>query len=1033
MEDDGWQFAMNLVLEVESVSSHFVSCALLSGVDNTTTLRSQELPTASRTRSNTGGAASEFDFHESLLHMSAPRSSATVGARAYEVSLHQQAFEHAALEGLSRLAQWSVRFFEQTETVGVALCGRVVYVPKYVVSKSPVSIHLPLHRFVGKLLLTAAQGQADASDDPSSQRLSVRDCLQSMHRLLVAHRLAGSHGTSPQPYAYDSNSFHRTAADLDEACARLGDDDNVLLQLMEAPVMALVFAAQVRQGMWRRNGLATANLAFNYAVPVLCKYYREPDLALLQGAVLIGLLAEQRSGRLAHGLPTDRGFHALTSPTFQRFVTLLTHRFEIAGVVEAFRRSAALPADHPQHQELQNLLEAVYLLFAEYLRHLCQFFTHIPASFAKSPVALPPGADAWAALPDSQKLVLYARHHGLMAAVMREVVHEVLGGCASVSQLARIKGLLGTPQRTVSDRLLTEAVGLLCNINGDAGESAQSLSLKEAAYQFFDAEHPGLSTTQATAAFDRVKERLKQTKKLMNDADCPFFLPRRAPMNPYVPCVFPLALPDFDKSDADNVFVALRSQLASPFFGELLFHFANVALAAKGNKVTLLGRLVHLLTLQLHCRPGDDWLVNYDAVSVYHLPLLRLLVPLFTDKTQLAESEPFYHEGLGFVLYELAFHNDTVRAELERLGFLVDYFEHQRRQQQRAAGTGADADAAESKPKKKKAKPGAGDAKLSAQQKALDKMKSAAAVFASSAAKKKTGDVDDDGGGSAEVGAFDGIEDDSEDEKEETDPCILCKEKKEGAAKGFLCFVQGSAATKNFLLQDLARRQPDVRRRYRVVSLDGCEVYDDFRLFSDSVKDNRARCVGRLAPGDVVTAFADESQATEAHKGTFASSAIPPVITPTHRATLGDVGFSHALDDETARRGENWLLITAPVAGWVRLYVSVFSATPDRPGDFGKSALLCLLDALSSPTSLCTTVGRASQVEQSNDAPGASMLGVQPFHTGRVKSKFTRKLVRQLAPAKDFCFLNGGGEKMHVASCGHAMHFSCFDDFYSAK
>lgn len=117
----------------------------------------------------------------------------------------------------------------------------------------------------------------------------------------------------------------------------------------------------------------------------------------------------------------------------------------------------------------------------------------------------------------------------------------------------------------------------------------------------------------------------------------------------------------------------------------------------------------------------------------------------------------------------------------------------------------------------------------------------------------------------------------------------------------------------------------------------------------------------------------------------------------------------------------------------MRLYVSVFSAAPERPGSFGKSRSSAAPHTAALTRCLCATVGRASQVEQSDDAAGGARLGVQPVHGGRVKSKFTRKLVRQLAPAKDFCFLSGGGERLHVASCGHAMHFSCFDDFYSAK
>ncbi len=83
------------------------------------------------------------------------------------------------------------------------------------------------------------------------------------------------------------------------------------------------------------------------------------------------------------------------------------------------------------------------------------------------------------------------------------------------------------------------------------------------------------------------------------------------------------------------------------------------------------------------------------------------------------------------------------------------------------------------------------------------------------------------------------------------------------------------------------------------------------------------------------------------------------------------------------------------------------------------------------------SVGNDSQTKQSSEEASsltvAQRLGIQPYHSGRVKTKYTRKIITQLAPMTDFCFVQHGTEKMHVSSCGHAMHLSCFDDYYSAK
>lgn len=912
MEDDGWQYAMNLLLEMESASMHFVSSALLSQLDSSTGIleASSEVKNRERSGSSLMPSAGEFDYHQNLLIMSIPQhfsslSQNDVSDVYYLSSLHQQALVNTTHRVLSRLARWSVRFFEQVEPVGISVIQTIIYVPKMVVSKSPVSIHLPLHRLLAKCILAAVQaGQSNMSVGQgisgNSGALCVRECLCSLHRLLFLHCV-----TSQQPFCYDPSTFHTVSPLIAESCSKFSDENNTLLLLMEAPLMALVFAAQVRQGLWRRNGASVANLAYNYAVPVLSKYYRELDMTFLQLIVSMGIMAELDSRRLRlfdlEFQSARHTFGLLTSESFRRFLTLATHRFELSGVVEAFRRVSLLPSDHPQNKQLQELDETVFLFFSEYLKFICQYFTEIPSSYTKSPYNETENVtpENWNSFSDADKIRLYMRHHGLMAAVMRETVHQVLGGNTSVTQMAKVKGLIGFPQRTVSDKLLTEAVSLVCTVVGDSSDGSQTLAVKDAAYQLYDPEYSNLSASQATTAFDRVKDRFKQVKKAYTasgNASTSYFMPRKAPMNPYMPVIFPLAIPEVhttmnmtQDSIPDNVFHVLRSQLFTPYFGEMLYRWMCVAQKAKTNQVTLVGRIVQLLTLQIHCRPNirsantvpndaallgigelsKDWIAHYDGISMYHIPLLRLLVPFFTDKTQLAESEPFYHEGLGFVLYEIAFHNETIRMELQSLGFTVEYFEQLKKQKaddsNRANVIPTEDDKAKTVKKKKTIQGDSGTTKLTAQQRALEKMKNAASLFATSNTAKKTkklatsanakSDISEGDVGDGNNNPFAGIDDDSDDEKEETDLCILCKEKKENSPKGYLCFVQSSAASKQFLLHDACNNQDELRNTFVVVSLNGCDVIDDFQLYADIEKNNRATVVRHLEHGEHVVAF----------------------------------------------------------------------------------------------------------------------------------------------------------------------------------
>ncbi|KAG7367370.1 zinc-finger domain containing protein [Nitzschia inconspicua] len=104
------------------------------------------------------------------------------------------------------------------------------------------------------------------------------------------------------PFSFHLPLHRFVAACLREACLRdtgiddlltllsrnLSDDtkDGLFLGLMEFPLLVLSRAAQIRAGLWRRNGNGLNDQVLNYAEPPFCRAMRDADLLLVQFAIL---------------------------------------------------------------------------------------------------------------------------------------------------------------------------------------------------------------------------------------------------------------------------------------------------------------------------------------------------------------------------------------------------------------------------------------------------------------------------------------------------------------------------------------------------------------------------------------------------------------------------------------------------------------------------------------------------------------------------------------------------------------------------
>ena len=102
--------------------------------------------------------------------------------------------------------------------------------------------------------------------------------------------------------------------------------DETFLGLLEYPILVLSRAAQVRAGLWRRNGPGLNEQVIKYADPTFCRSMRDSDLLMTQFAVLKP--TSQHS-------PTQR---PAGDASIAAFVHLFLHRlglFEFVGLREA--------------------------------------------------------------------------------------------------------------------------------------------------------------------------------------------------------------------------------------------------------------------------------------------------------------------------------------------------------------------------------------------------------------------------------------------------------------------------------------------------------------------------------------------------------------------------------------------------------------------------------------------------------------------------------------------------------------------------
>jgi hypothetical protein len=853
-EDDLWQDAANLVLEVEGVSSSLLARALLDQA-----FADERKALAGRAASS---SASRGASNSSAVPYVAP--SATKRDAAQVAGMREPAVLLCTRKFLAALCQWTETFLSSEPVSDVAVGAAVE--ANYQSRGRFYPVQIRALNEDGTVAVQYEDGDYESNVSPAELRArsnGPRSVVKgAVSRTQTTVKLGRSSCQlyrlrTTGPYAGVSTlpvsvhlPLHRLLAKLLHTAASGGVDLQRALaavkQLtplratlcMEHPLRCLSFAAQVACGMWRRNGYTAANLAYNYGRAPLSRTLRDMDIVVIQVA------------SLALG-----GNDALAT---------LIDRFELSEFLSAVDDSTKRVAFLAPRPAAVDIREYMAPMLAELLKLLIVALTYLP-------VCLLEEVDGVAT-------------EGCSRVLQREIVHMILGGTTGLGQLQKCKAMVGSP-RTISDAMLQAVIEETCVRREDGDEAGRALALKPESFAFFDPEFPSLTTQQQAKACDRRRELLKAQLAANKAIQKPVALVS----GDHLP------IPHRELRD-------VRAVLLCPHMFELLrvavesMSFSAAPSASRSSDLTILSRVVHLVTLQIYAAAGTNYFIDAfadvdagegaeaAAQSVWHVragigrSLLAALAEVW--KSDALRDDVLYHQGLRWVLEQIGEHSVAGAGLLSDKGVSLN---------EASAGTpgsmktGLRGDKVDSSPSAKL------QLQKAAQKRALEEAQKRAAAAMAAFGDQMSDDSDSDesdteGSTAQRSGEKVSLSSDpsvhgrssrTEASEDAGLECIVCREKK-STPLGYLCFLQPSNVLRNahFSCPDC----PELMNVFRVVAPDGCKVYAEAA--------EGAQVVGHLKRGD------------------------------------------HVLSEN---RDGRWLHITAPVQGWACLYCNTEAQAAGTP------------------------------------------------------------------------------------------------------
>jgi hypothetical protein len=840
----------------------------------------------------------------------------------------------------------------------------------YHVSFAPFSMHLPLQRFISKLMNTACWGG-----------VNLQDLIQEVFSLT----LNPPSEPAPQP-----------------SCLK------AIIALADYPMRTLSWAAQVTAGMWKRNGLAVENLNYNYQRYHFVQIFRNNDIHALQ---IAGLWL---------------GADAI-----------------LALAVDRFELTTALEVDSYFPHTKDALKEYRPPLMIELLRLICNYVTAVPTVLVGSGelAHISASSSPTSSAVDPER----ATPEGIKLAVSREVVHLVIAGevidhrtgersntGVTFGTLQKIKSTMGWGKGHVTDAILKEVADELCiqqRIGGvnadDEGKIVYELSSR--GFEFVDLEYINLSFAELQQASEKVKmhrRRREQQSQALRPDDSEIV---------YRPIISEIAVPR-----AHEAFLCTRNMLFRPLFMSLLERLLSLCMRdecrAGGIQryvIALVCKVIHLLTLQLHIYDHNrvpaaglsgeaNWSAGVEYPRYYETVFRKVDEALSTNKVAVEGMSVDPHTGCGFGVLKflaevwtkkLLMSDECYEAGLgwllsqwfSRSVYASDYLQSvgitfaskanvqvsaSSRSTVSSNASGSSADGATNRAASLQKK------RAAAQQRALAALNKQATAFSNSFAGEI--DADDETNkasrddtslttpstnpNNAGNDPSPGFSSTASPELSSLTPesgamdCILCREKS-GETIGHLCYafptmMLARAHTESDISDPLVNR---MKYTYRVVCLEGVDVFAEKVDFSSQSQLVPARLVGHLQQGEHVL--------LATHTNLQGISSPAPSLS-------NNVNWHLTARTGVIREG-HWVYVRFPVQGWAKLFDTINT--------------------------------------QSDTALASS--GASSQDNSLKNKKIVSKGIVYLRPVLDLMFSRHGPARLQITSCGHAMHWNCWNSF----
>ena len=293
---------------------------------------------------------------------------------------------------LAAVKQWQRRYLMANETKDLATSlSEELHYPKFL---KAFSFHLPLHRFLST---------------------TISEALKYPHHIGTVSRI------------------------LESLDGSLNYSNNIIL----FPLQTIIFSAQIKLGMWRRNGSVMHDQLMNYNDSPFCRVFKDQDRFLLQFVLL------------------KYPFSDLISQLFQQF-----------NLSKCLRRKKLKYKTWP-------VPEVEYLpgLMDEALRLIINIATELPP---------PPHVNVFMRL--RKKL-------------QRTLIHKLIGGSATYSQIQDSFAVYQEYQK-LDSKLLDEVIFEVSDRQSGNVLKPPSFSLKKQYWKHYDPAFPHLTDTVHQAAFE---------------------------------------------------------------------------------------------------------------------------------------------------------------------------------------------------------------------------------------------------------------------------------------------------------------------------------------------------------------------------------------------------------------------------------------------------------------------------------------------------------------------------------------------------